>query len=32
MKDLIPLGLGAYDSNPDKEFLVEYDAYIRAVA
>ncbi|HEX9132476.1 MAG TPA: hypothetical protein VF844_09295 [Ktedonobacteraceae bacterium] len=29
MKDLVPLGLGAYDSDPDEEFLVEYDAYIR---
>jgi DNA-directed RNA polymerase specialized sigma24 family protein len=30
MKDLILSGLGAYDSDPDEEFLVEYDAYIRA--
>jgi DNA-directed RNA polymerase specialized sigma24 family protein len=32
MKDLIPLGLGAYDSDSDEEFLVEYDAYIRVEA
>lgn len=32
MKDLIPLGLGAYDSDSDEEFLVEYDAYVRAEA
>jgi len=32
MKDHIPLGLGAYDSDPDNEFLVEHDFYIQAEA
>lgn len=32
MKDHIPLGLGAYDSDPDDEFLVEHDSYIRGEA
>jgi DNA-directed RNA polymerase specialized sigma24 family protein len=32
MKDHIPLGLGPYDSDPENDFLVEHDCYIRTVA
>ena len=32
MKDLISLGLSAYDNDPDNEFLVEHDACIQAKA
>jgi DNA-directed RNA polymerase specialized sigma24 family protein len=32
MKDDIQLGLVAYDSDPENEFLAEYDSYIQAEA
>ena len=32
MKDHTPLGLGAYDSDPDAEFLVQYDKCIQTAA
>jgi len=32
MKDHTPLGLGAYDSDPDAEFLVQYDEFIQTAA
>lgn len=32
MKDLTPLGPGAYDSDPDEEFLVKHDSYVQAEA